>query len=57
MRGVVRCSCQMSKRINMTSGGRVFVIYLEPSIRRGEEVYVKMENAGQFLSFTITSPY
>ena len=23
VRGVVRCSCQMSKRINMTSGGRV----------------------------------
>ena len=24
VRGVVRCSCQMSKRINMTSGGRLF---------------------------------
>ena len=23
VRGVVRCSCQMSRRINMTSGGRV----------------------------------
>ena len=34
-----------------------FVNYLEPSIRRGEEVYVIMENVGQFLSFTLTSPY
>ena len=34
-----------------------FVIYLEPSIRRGKEVCVIMENVGQFPSSAIASPY
>ena len=57
MRGVVRCSCQMSKQNKHDKWRKSFVIYLEPSIRRGKEDCVIMENVGQFPSSAIASPY